>query len=157
MTRGREIALGVGVLGGGAALWLLIIPAQIRTVGSQLGEVSPAFFPDIIAVVLMLLGAIHALQHLLRPSLADAPGAPVGARGTLRALAALGIGIVYVVALPRLGFFVSTALALFGLTIFLGGGRWWRAAPFAVVLAWVLQELFGRLMSVPLPRAGWFD
>ena len=158
MTWRSEALLGLAVLLAGLWLAFLAIPQEIRVAASQTNEISPAFFPRIVAWLFVLFGGGHAIFHVLqRPAAAAGAEPKKRSLGGLHAMAVLAIGAAYAMLLPRLGFLPATVLGLAALTFYLGGGPIGRAVLFASPFAVLLHELFARLLGTPLPRAGWWD
>lgn len=65
--------------------------------------------------------------------------------------AALGAFVLYVAAIPWLGFQASTLAFVFGMLLWLGA-RWWSALLMALVVVGVVRFVFGNLFYVQLPE-----
>lgn len=137
---GRLLALALAAAGAWAALraWRAI------PLGT-LAEPGPGLFPFLLAVALALLGLAAALMPA-------APAAPA-ARG--RALAVAALLVAYPLALPRLGFALSTALGLLLLARAIEARSLGRLAAFALLVTVGAVLLFRQLLAVPLPRGPW--
>jgi putative tricarboxylic transport membrane protein len=161
MTRRAEMALGTAVAALGLLLLLVIIPREIRVVASETNEVSPAYFPRIVAWALVVLGVVHAGLASLSPVATDAFQArePWLARnlGPARALATFAVGIGYFFLLPGIGYLAATAIAMSVLIVLFGSAPAWRAPLVSLPFAWVVERVFSDLLSTPLPRAGWLE
>lgn len=116
---GRLLALALAAAGAWAALraWRAI------PLGT-LAEPGPGLFPFLLAVALALLGLAAALMPAV-------PAAPA-ARG--RALAVAALLVAYPLALPRLGFALSTALGLLLLARAIEARSLGRLAAFALLV-----------------------
>jgi cell division protein FtsW (lipid II flippase) len=79
---------------------------------------------------------------------ADWARSPVGLVGFG---AAIALVVAYIVLENRLGFVPTAALIIFALMLVMQV-RWWLAAPLALVATLAIQQSFGRLLLVPLPR-----
>ncbi|MCY3700241.1 MAG: tripartite tricarboxylate transporter TctB family protein [Gemmatimonadetes bacterium] len=126
------------------------------------GAPGPAFFPRLLAVLLMVCAAWLAVRAARQPPESDAgrsrgnvsPGSGAG-RAAGRAAARLGLGAawiaVFLLAWPRLGTLVSVPLLVAGL-MWLTGERS-RLALIAVPLAFAafIYLVFMVALGVPLP------
>lgn len=66
--------------------------------------------------------------------------------------AAVALVVAYIVASDRLGFAPTAALIIFTMMLVMRV-RWWLAAPLALAATLAIQQSFGRLLLVPLPRS----
>ncbi|MGE0766315.1 MAG: tripartite tricarboxylate transporter TctB family protein [Hyphomicrobiaceae bacterium] len=161
MRREWEVALGAAVAGLGLLLLLVVIPREVRVIASETGEVSPAFFPRILAWAFILLGLVHALSSVAQ-TFAQGPATAATGDGTVRPaltrpLMLFAMMVVYLLLLPGIGFLPATALAMVAFIMFLGEGPLWRAVAVALPFAWCLELVFSDLLKTPLPRAGWLE
>jgi len=120
--------------------------------GARLTQFSPRWWPEILAVLLLLLSACLAASVLRRPSVTpeeDGPGSATrqGAWRLATMLASIaGYGVLWYF----VDFRVSTAI-LFAALTWLGGGRGWKALVlFPIGATALLYLLFGVLLRVPL-------
>jgi len=158
MSRTGEIVLGSAVLTFGLALLLVILPHEIHVAASEAGEVSPAFFPRILSVLITAIGAAHLLVTVLNPDDAGISATRMVSRqAALRAIATIAIGAAYIILLPGIGFVAATAVALIALIMLFGSRPIWLACAIAVLVAFLLFYVFGELLKTPLPRAGWLE
>ena len=105
--------------------------------------VGPKALPLLVASVLVLAGA----QAAVRPKIDVRWPGPAA---WWRAAAAVAAFLVYALALPWIGFFLSTALVLSALSGLFGAGI--RAAvPAAAIVSAALWLLFVQLLGLPLP------
>ena len=157
----RDFLIGLGAALAGLALWLVIIPWQVKTAAAQVDEISPALFPRLLAFLLIGLGVAYALNHRPRRGVAAGDGA-AGKRAGWRAYARAGgftlLGATYLQLMSQVGYRVATALALAAFVLYLGrGDRLWRAALVGLIGALVIAELFWRGFRIPLPRGFLFE
>jgi hypothetical protein len=161
MTRRGELALGTAVAVLGLLLLFIVIPREIRVVASETNEVSPAYFPRIVAWALVVLGVIHTSISAFSGA-ANAPDSPLGSwltrhsRG-MRTIATFAIGIAYLLLLPRIGYLAATTVAMSALILLFGSRPIWQAPAVALPFAWLVGRVFGDLLGTPLPRAGWLE
>jgi hypothetical protein len=142
MLTTQRAAGGVLVLVGVLALW--------ETRGFPVGGLArpgPGFLPIALAVVLIAFGVV-----MLARGGASAPVAAMRWGESGHALAILGVCVFFAVALERLGWRLTVALAL----LFLLGVLERRSPLFAVSLTLAVALgsfwLFNTLLKVPLPR-----
>lgn len=116
----------------------------------------PAFFPNIVAIVLLTTGVIQIFVGCVNA--ADRPAiTPAAIRSVLARREAVTVMLtilliaLYVLVMKRIGFFVSTFAVLILMMVRLGAG-WIRALIATVVLLAVLYLVFGRLFYVSLPQ-----
>jgi hypothetical protein len=110
------------------------------------GEPGPGFMPFVLGLVLGTLGIVAAAGR-------EWPRLAPLARG--RTLAAAVVIVAWPFALPRLGFALTTALALLILGRVVDEARWTRLVAFSVVLTAAAVLLFRVLLRVPLPVGPW--
>lgn len=63
--------------------------------------------------------------------------------------------VAYPLALPLLGFGITTAASLFLLARAIARAPLWRLAAFALMTTGAADALFRRLLAVPLPSGPW--
>jgi len=133
------------------ALVVLLVAAALfaHTFGrahSGLGAFSPMFFPRIVLGVLVGVAALDLLAQVRHD-------APLERPRLLRVAAIAGATIVFLYAMPRLGFFLSALpFALFALIV-LGLRRPLAVAGVAVGVPGALVALFNHLLVLPLPTS----
>lgn len=111
----------------------------------------PAWFPGLIAVGLILCGAVLAAQSMRRaaplfvvPEWLGQPRALVGVTSVVAGL------LFYYLAADTLGFYL-TALALLALWMRLLGASWRVTLPVAVIATLLIHLSFYKLLRIPLP------
>jgi putative tricarboxylic transport membrane protein len=161
-----DALIGTAFTAGGAA----ILAATLRFPHQGDGSPGPALFPQVLAVLMLLFGAslaIIAVRGSRRGPAGDAsaagavapatarvtsagPAARPWARGVGNALAVFAAIVVFMVAAPPLGFLLTSAIILFGLTWWLGTPPL-RAALAAAGMTLFVYVVFGKVLRVPLP------
>jgi len=151
MNRPRVRSLmeaGVVLLIGATILFL--IPSQVEKPLGVESRTPPSFLPRVISVCLLLTGGGMLLRALSRPSLS--PPVPPAKEGLARILLSVGLLALYAFLFPRLGFVVSSFLAMGGFA-YLFGARSRAKILLSMVLvplgAWLFFEV---LFTIPLPR-----
>ncbi len=123
-------------------------------------EVGPSAFPMVVGGAMALCGAMIALGigHKFEED-AETDLAAVGMAEpepvrapiyNLRLLVPPALLVFYVVAVDRLGFFVTTGAMVFALCTLLGG-RLRLAIPLTLIAPLGMALVFGKLLRVPLP------
>ncbi len=106
----------------------------------------PGLLPLVVGLAVAALGGATALAR------AWPPGAPLEGR---RALAVGGAVVAWALALPYLGFAVTTIVALFILGRSVGRAPVVRLLVFALLAGGAAGLLFRGLLKMPLPRGPW--
>jgi len=107
--------------------------------GADLGA---RFAPQLFAGALMVFSVLGLLLH-------DREEHRLNADAIVAFVALVAIG--YAVALPVLGYIVSTFATLMLVLLAIRAGAWWRAAIFSAAITGVLYLIFERIMLVGLP------
>lgn len=123
-------------------------------------EIGPSVFPMVVGGAMALCGAMiafgigHAFEEEAEADLAAVGMAePEPVRSSvyhLRLLAPPALLVFYVVAVDKLGFFVTTGAMVFALSTLLGG-RLRLAIPLTLLAPIGMALIFGKLLRVPLP------
>jgi hypothetical protein len=151
----RDFWTGVGVFVLGLVLALLAVPGGVVTPKNvRIAVLSPAFWPNILAWLLVLLGVVLAVQAARRPG--DATARPPVARrwqGGLARVAALSAGIVLFCLFATTLGLVWAAMLLFAGTVLLTGTEH-RLSAIAVtlLLPLALYAFFSHVAGVPIPQ-----
>ena len=155
--RWQEIFIGgISVVGGLLSL-LIIIPQEVETLASQTNEISPALFPNLLSILLIILGCIHLINYLFRYSNNNSKFSHIKSQNILRAFIGFLICSLYVFLLPLFGYIISTFLVLLILIMHIGLIKFKRAIFIAIPTSFVLYILFSKGLNVPLPRFIWLD
>lgn len=145
MTRRRLADLAAGIL-------LAVLGGYVLAAASAFSRLStgypgPGLFPQVLGVILALLG----LSLLLARPLEETEERVVLTReGLANAVSVVAAVLVYMAAVNRLGFILTAGLLLVGLMVKLGAGAG-RSVVFGFGLSGILYVLFARLLRVPLP------
>jgi hypothetical protein len=118
-----------------------------------------AVFPNLTLAVLTLLSAALIVKGLVRPE-----KLPLLADGNrTRIIATALLLLAWAFALPRVGTLLSSAVAFYGLTVYLASAT--RQVTARLALRWavvvavelgLLYLIFARVLGVPLPRGIWY-
>ncbi|MCC7045655.1 MAG: tripartite tricarboxylate transporter TctB family protein [Alphaproteobacteria bacterium] len=146
---GRELVTGLIVLGLAAAYYFAAdnIPRSLLS-----DAVGADGVPKVLAVLLGLLGAIQAARGALRTALVDHGSAEGHGLGQhLRSLGLIGVGVVYLVAAPYLGYLLATGLLVFVVAAYAGMPASPRLGVIAVLGSVVLWLVFAKVLGVAMP------
>ncbi|WP_112322839.1 tripartite tricarboxylate transporter TctB family protein [Oceanibium sediminis] len=109
MRFSADMAVAVAAFAVGTGI-LLLLPVQIS--GARLADVSnmdsPAFFPILSGVFLILCGATLAVQSHLRGAPEDTGPFFLGRDGIVRLLSIAALLVVYVIAIRTIGMVISS-------------------------------------------------
>lgn len=166
MIRGNqrdELALAAGAIFLGLLLHLIIIPWQVNVASAQTDEMSPAFFPHLVAYTLITVGAVSLLTQMraLRIANSSDPLSVDTDDARMNRVGPIGTGftlIAWPLLAPNFGFFTTLVLAIASMQYFLRPwhlSHWMRhvaAAVVAIVGASAIVGLFSWLLGVPLPK-----
>ena len=133
----------------GVLLWAVIIPWQIAEVADA--DVTPRFFPRIIAAVMAVLGAFLAYHGHRRRNEENQKVLGVSIQGLKYIAVTFGILIIYVISLYWLPYIVSTAIAMVALMFFYGQRNWIKLIGVGVGLPVIIYFSFTYLLMLKLP------
>jgi putative tricarboxylic transport membrane protein len=155
LSRRDEILIGLGVMVLAAFTLWWIIPNHITTPRrAPIKALSPAFWPKIIAWVVLICGAALTLRAALAPKTPNAVADDLSvsrAEGLrLLALGAILVGIYF--ALPILGMVWVCMIAFALLLLLSGGGNLGWGLVTAVVLPLALYFFFTKIAGVAIPQ-----
>ncbi len=121
---------------------------QIDT-GRSVDPVGAASVPQVIIV----LGAVLCVAVLVMFVKKYKEGKiKPGGKLNIKALALLALLVGFLLVLEHIGFYIDAIILFFALMLMLGGKSVWRCAATSVITTSAFVMLFGRLLSVPLPR-----
>ncbi len=142
MTRAGDIALGLGAiaLAGGYGAMASVIPKSLLS-----DAVGPGGVPIVIAGLMGLAGAGVILRAMLAGK-----GREGDAPDHLRAAGLLALLVLYVLAVPLLGYPLGIAI-LAGAVAWFAGARGWGVAAFALGLALFFWGAFVLVLGIPFP------
>lgn len=147
--RSSDVVAGavVAVFGVAYALFATQIPPDPST-ASILG---PGVVPLLLGILLAVGGAVLALTGLrLRPAAASDEAARGG--GGRKLWITLAIFGVYVIAFIPVGYLLSTAAFLMGLTSYFSPKTWRSNIAYAVLFSAAVYVMFEYALRVPLPE-----
>lgn len=137
-----------------ASVLLLGLAAAVFVLSADfpagIGETSPAFFPRVIAALIAVF-ALYQLGRSVVDGTVRAHEIDWHAAGRVAVVAVLVV--VYVVAMPWLGFVLGTALFLLVTMRYSGVERYDHSIPLSIGIAVVLYYVFFAFLRVPLPRS----
>ena len=149
----RERLTGVGVALLGLLIFAVLIPWGIDRPGNvEHAALAPDFWPRIIAVVMMALGALQAVRPA--PDDEDEDGGADTGRWLHRVpglAVALGALFGFYVLVPSLGMVVPGVAVIFALMVFGGERRWVLAATVAAGVPILLYAFFVYVAGIPIP------
>lgn len=135
------------------SLWLLFfaIPLQIPT--SERDEISPRFFPQVASIILGLLCLILFFKEFknCKSSKRIHQIKRLGNQ-EFQVLGLVSILIAYGWSVPLIGFYISSALILIGLYVWLGLKNWLRITLICICCMIFIYLLFEKGLQVQLPR-----
>ena len=135
---------------GACVTWVLIPAGVVEPKSVKYAALSPSYYPRIVAIALMLLGAGIMLRAWLQPTavVSNDDRHPEALKRTLCFLAIL---IALALTLNWLGFVVASALALC-LALVLGGEkRLFIIATLAILFPLALYFFFLKVARIPIP------
>jgi hypothetical protein len=145
------------------AIWLLLLTRGMPP--AVLVPIGPAFYPRVVLTVLAILGAMLLAFDLIaarrrRTTGAAPPAAEAGPpRNYLLVVATFVLFGLYILALPWLGFRISTFLFATALQVTLDwprdARRWAFVVAVALATTLVCHLVFETYLSVLLPRGRW--
>ena len=149
-----DLAFGLAMLAlaGGYYITAAAIPASFLD-----DIVGPAGLPKTYSLVLAGLAGVQVVRSLvvMRRPPAGTVRSPGGALLDSRIAVTLGIGIVYGVVLPWLGYPTSIALLLVSTAGYMAGGVSKRVVAVAMAGGAVFWLLFVWLLGIPQPEGVW--
>ncbi|SMC46561.1 tripartite tricarboxylate transporter TctB family protein [Primorskyibacter flagellatus] len=149
--RVTDLTLGLLTLLGGIAIYISAIEFQAIP-GQAYGA---GTMPRAVALVtgltglFMIVKAVMEGERLPGLNLADWTQSPAA---IARLVSVLVLIVAYIALSPVLGF-LPTAVAVMTIGMLILRVRWWIAVIIALVAAIAIQQSFGRLLLVPLPRS----
>ena len=147
MQKFLPIAWGIFWIVSSIFFYFFLIPVGIQE--PSYSYQSPSAFPKFLAIFIGVMGAVLTRTQWKFPSL--------NKRWNWSFLAPAGIGLGYVLAMPYLGFLLSTIITLSLLLYILGEKRWRIVGVISVGGGVVVHLGLLKLLHVPLPQGpfGW--
>ena len=121
------------------------------------GKLGPAFWPQIILVILAVMSGIVSIGTIKKLSREKGWGESLMTmdRGKVRFFSAIGLIVAYIFLLRIMGFITMTPLFMIGFMILLGEkSKGWMIGV-SIGLTATIIILFTKAMYVPLPRGVW--
>ncbi|MBU2582059.1 MAG: tripartite tricarboxylate transporter TctB family protein [Alphaproteobacteria bacterium] len=156
----NDLGLGAGVIAFGVFLLLYAIPVFVSAPSNVRALVlSPLFWPDIIAWIIIILGVTLIATRVFGPpvvasettaSAALSPEDTPYAIARLAAAAVIMVGLV--VAIPVLGMVLSTGIAFALISMIVKTPRPVTALIVAILLPLVLYAFFAHVAGVSVPQ-----
>lgn len=137
------------------ALGIFIFTQTFFYPSLEKGHPGPGLFPNLLAVLFIIFGSVLIFKAK-RPSVAQEEIASPVRKKVTNALFVLGIIIVYVVVVDKVGFLVTSAVLLFVLMKKLGAPVL-RSATASICITLFINVMFLKILRVPLPPGilGW--
>lgn len=140
---------------GGSGVVLAVAALSVILAGQPLGDpldiASPAFFPFLASLLiggvsLSLFVQAAVVLRPLRPGWPRPPAVP-------GLLPAMGLFVAYGFAIPWIGMWAASAIAVPALAWILGLRRIWLLALLAAVPPWLVIQLFESALNILFPEA----
>lgn len=121
----------------------------VHSIGIHLtrGDVGHFYFPRLLAALVVLLALLSVLQSWWKHNGRLATISISAQKGLFVA----GVTLAYVVLLPVVGFWISTAAFLFTCPLVFGRKALWQPVVYALLVASSVHWLFHSVLGVPLP------
>lgn len=146
----RDGVLGLLLLAVAATYYAAAAAIPPSTLADAVG---PAGLPKVYAIVLGVL----ALGQLARARRGAAGGPAVSRQLLLRVAGLLALGVVYLIAVPRIGYPLSIAILIIGTAYYQGGRLDRRVIAVGVGGAAFLWLLFVQLLGIQYPMGSWVE
>jgi hypothetical protein len=152
----RDAVSGGTLLVFGSAL-LFAIPYQVETLESD--TLTPAFIPTAVTWIIVVLAAVLLARGIAgrrRNEGGDQPR-PERWRQSLGVMGMVaGAAVLYVLAIPVLGYLLASGLALGAFSYLFGHRKWWQILTLMIVTPPALFLFFRYTMLVLLPGGDLF-
>ena len=138
------------------ALGIFIFTQTFFYPSLEKGHPGPGLFPNLLAILFIIFGGVLILKAK-KPSAAEGEEtAPPTHKKVANALFVLGIIIVYVAVVDKVGFLATSAVLLFALMKKLGAPLL-RSAIASLCITLFINIMFLKILRVPLPPGilGW--
>lgn len=109
---------------------------------------SASLFPQLIAVVIMIAAAGLTLRGFIRPRI----GEPIDTKAAARTALVIGLTIVYVIAVAKLGYMTASLVFIPATAWALGARRPLALVLTTIIFLMLMAWLFLVVFQVPLPR-----
>ena len=138
------------------ALGIFIFTQTFFYPSLEKGHPGPGLFPNLLAILFIIFGGVLILKARRPSATGGEEGASPMHKKVTNAFFVLGIIIVYVVAVDKVGFLVTSAVLLFILMKKLGAPAM-RSAIASICITLFINIMFLKILRVPLPPGilGW--
>ena len=151
----RDICLSLGVVLFSLILILWLIPGFVSDYTTGEKELSPRFFPYMIAGILALLSLLLLYQNLRR---AADPAEDSKGRGIDRSIIiCMIVFLIYQQSIAFIGLIPASFITLVVLMLLYGFRNWLTIGTFSIILIVALSIFFEKVALVPLPRGSIFE
>jgi len=155
----KEIVIAVSILIFGLVTLFYLIPTQVKVAeGLEIKSLSPAFFPELAAVLIIFLSVVLIFTRFIhRTDREDSDGSrepsrsEMTAREEFRVLGAFLIAALYYFGFKYFGFLITTAVCLAGMFLLQGGKKAHRIALLSITVTLGLFAFFHYVMKVYFP------
>ena len=144
MKKGNYIIAGIF-----SALGVFVIVQCLSVPKGRAGIPGPGMVPIMVSV-LMIVASISLLISTLRMTPAEDVALGLLSEGHKRVYVCMAILVLYLIAMPQLGFCVTSFVLLFGLIKWFGNYRYWVCAVVSAFLTGIVFGLFSEVLHVPL-------
>ena len=126
-------------------LSIIFTGESLKLRGEEALALSPALFPLIISISILILSIILIFKSFREREL-------LKKRDNIKPLLLIiGVSFLYLFLLPRLHFIVSSILYLLSFLFILGERRWKLILPISLITPLLIYFIFGNLLDVLLP------
>ncbi|MEM9061006.1 MAG: tripartite tricarboxylate transporter TctB family protein [Pseudomonadota bacterium] len=140
------ILAGLGLL----VVFVLIPQGVVEPRKVKYAALSPSYYPRLIGIALILLGAVVALRDVFSPAGTEQDPAR-HPRALQRTAIFFGLLAVYGLAVSASGFILPSIIALAAALLLAGERRIWLISVISLVLPFGLYFFFLKIASIPIP------
>jgi hypothetical protein len=146
-SRRLEIVCAALAVAGSGALALLARAIEVR---AETGGIDPRWWPELLGLMGLALGAALLVVVLVRPPFNRDDLEAATRQGWVRVVASVALTVAYVLAWPLVGFVVATPVFLLAAVLLFGGRGWKTLILFPVLTTGFIYLFFHTLLKVPL-------
>lgn len=164
----RDLWLGAGLAVLSALLYLVVIPVGVTVPsGVRSAVMSPAFWPNIIALFLLAMSALLFLRaalawhngklvaHRSSELAEDEEHEASGRRGQIRAVAVIAIMFAYYWLILKIGLVPASMAAMLAVGLATSRPKLWLLLIATPILPMLLYLFFFKVANVPIPGGEW--
>lgn len=149
----KHIDIGVGIVLCLLSVAIYLYAEEYVSVG--VNRYGPNFFPQALSLTLFLTSVMLVVQALRGKALKGLE--EINQQGLVRAAVTLVIGVGYVFAMNFLGFYLSTAIFLYVVMMYLGQKKLGVRIVVSVLVASAVYGLFHYFLKIPLPEGIFYE